>query len=366
MRHPARATAHRSPFEPAPIETRTGMAGRWPAPSGVRMLRGGVTALLVAGGLVLAACGGGEAQPVAPESGPAQATPAATATPEQAPATARATAATPTAATPVATATATAATPVVTATPTTATPTETTATASAAAATPTATPEPERQAGEAASGGATPTASPGAEESAQPANAAQREVTGASLPDKPDADGETEGEAGSSPAASAARGAVLAALRDALADDSAVHTWQDGPYTRQVRLVSGLVAQDTASNTDDDVVVTLGASESIVLRGDDHDDSNSTPVFLSGGELLTLPGGVLLAFDAEWDEYRINIFFTHNAIKLDRVSPRAFTTNAYFVETDAGMPSLDLANALASQEGVIISIPNWGRQLTTR
>ena len=38
---------------------------------------------------------------------------------------------------------------------------------------------------------------------------------------------------------------------------------------------------------------------------------------------------------------------------------RTFTTNAYFIETEPGFPSLNLANELAGQDGVVLSSPNW-------
>ena len=47
------------------------------------------------------------------------------------------------------------------------------------------------------------------------------------------------------------------------------------------------------------------------------------------------------------------------------MSPLGFLDNAFFVETEPGFPSLDLANDLAEQDGVVISTPNWGMEVET-
>ena len=51
---------------------------------------------------------------------------------------------------------------------------------------------------------------------------------------------------------------------------------------------------------------------------------------------------------------------------MDRVEKLGFIENGFFIETDPGFPSLDLANALAPQEGVLISSPNWWTEVTVR
>ncbi len=74
---------------------------------------------------------------------------------------------------------------------------------------------------------------------------------------------------------------------------------------------------------------------------------------------MTLPGGVLLVLDAEWNQARIDQFFKDNNVDRSLVQERTFTTNAYLIETEPGFPSLNLANELAAQEGVVFSSPNW-------
>ena len=142
-----------------------------------------------------------------------------------------------------------------------------------------------------------------------------------------------------------------------------VFTWEDGDTTRRVVLQDELVVQETAANTVDDVVVVEGVGDSIVQRQPMH-DQDSLPVFRSesGSGLMTLPGGVLLALDPEWDRARVDSFFSENGITKDRTSELDFIENGFLVETEPGFPSLYLANDLAAMDGVIISSPNWWRE----
>ncbi|WP_420626626.1 hypothetical protein [Candidatus Poriferisodalis sp.] len=43
-----------------------------------------------------------------------------------------------------------------------------------------------------------------------------------------------------------------------------------------------------------------------------------------------------------------------------------YIDNGYFVETEPGFPSLNLANSLATQDGVVLSSPNWWTELVTK
>ena len=145
------------------------------------------------------------------------------------------------------------------------------------------------------------------------------------------------------------------------------YTWEDGDRTLSVVLQGDLVVQKTSEITTEDVVVVKGAGSSIVRRQSTH-GANAGPVFKSesGGGLMTLPGGVLLALDPDWDETQVEEFFAANGISSDKVSEMEFIENAFLVETESGFPSLELANDLAGQDGVLISSPNWSREVETR
>ncbi len=150
------------------------------------------------------------------------------------------------------------------------------------------------------------------------------------------------------------------------ADAGVPYTWRDGDLTRRARLQPHLVLQRSSANAKDDVVLHDDGRESIVERRARHAEGGP-PVFRNeGGSLMTLPGGVLLVLDPGWDETRINRFFSANAIKPDRVTAQAFADNAFLVATEPGWASLELANALAEQDGVLIASPNWRSQITLR
>ena len=139
-----------------------------------------------------------------------------------------------------------------------------------------------------------------------------------------------------------------------------VYTYADGDRTVRVRLQSDLEVSGEGS-------VARGSGEHIVTK-DSAGRSSGQPVFRSesSGTLMTLPGGVLLVLEAEWSTAETNAFFARNQIKLSRVSALDVAANSFLVETAPGFPSLDLANALAVQDGVRISSPNWWREYTTR
>ena len=130
--------------------------------------------------------------------------------------------------------------------------------------------------------------------------------------------------------------------------DRTLYTWQDGDHTRQVW-------HETAA----------GDNQGSRVPGSSADGAGL--VFYSeAGARMTLPGGVLLALDPEWDQARIDQFFADNGIAQSLVQDRTFATNAFFIETVPGLPSLNLANQLAGQQGVLISSPNWRTEAVTR
>ncbi len=146
-----------------------------------------------------------------------------------------------------------------------------------------------------------------------------------------------------------------------------VYTWYDGDQAMKAVVQDDLGAQSTSSNAESDAVVAVKGQESIV-RKQPGQDSNLQPVFKaeSGGELMTLPGGVLVALDPNWDEARVQQFFSDNGIAEDRLTELGFLDNGFLVSTEPGFPSLNLANDLAHQDGVVSSVPNWSRERETR
>ena len=146
-----------------------------------------------------------------------------------------------------------------------------------------------------------------------------------------------------------------------------VYTWQDGDRTQRVVLQNDLVAQNKSEDTSKDVIVAEMGTYSIV-EAEFKQGTGAQPVFKSesGGGLMTLPGGVMLALDPEWDQTTVDKFLEGNGIDADEVTALEFLENTFFVETDPGFSSLELANSLAGEEGVIVSSPNWLHQLETK
>ena len=144
------------------------------------------------------------------------------------------------------------------------------------------------------------------------------------------------------------------------------YTWQDGDSTRQVWLEPNLVVKSDApvGPLQDAVVEVEGVTGA---RSEAAGAAGGWPVFRSrSGSLMALPGGVLLVLDPEWDEAQTDAFFSRNGIKRSRVSELDYLPNGFYVETEPGFPSLDLANELAAQDGVELSSPNWWREGSTR
>ena len=147
------------------------------------------------------------------------------------------------------------------------------------------------------------------------------------------------------------------------------YTWQDGDRTLTVLLQPDLTVEDTVDVRSSQGVLAETPGGSIVERGSSAAiaPDGGPPVFRSpSGTLMTLPGGVLLVLDEAWDQSQTTSFFAGNRIDPDRVSELEYATNGYFVETQPGFPSLELANSLAAQEGVEVSSPNWWREVIAK
>ena len=145
------------------------------------------------------------------------------------------------------------------------------------------------------------------------------------------------------------------------------YTWQDGERTITVLL------QDDLTVGEDGKLATQTPSQSNEQSGlGARDSANSNeepefPVFRShSGSIMTLPGGVLLALDETWNRAQTDAFFKLNSTQMNRVSELDYLTNGFFIETDPGFPSLELANSLAGQDGVVAASPNWRHEVSTK
>ncbi|WP_423922597.1 hypothetical protein [Candidatus Poriferisodalis sp.] len=147
-----------------------------------------------------------------------------------------------------------------------------------------------------------------------------------------------------------------------------MYTWEDGDRTLEVWRDPNLVVQpDGDVISREDIIATAG--DDVVVRGAATEDlrAKGNPVFWSeSGELMALPGGAVLVLDPSWDYSAIDAFFGRNGIDAGRLTELDFVTNGYFIETEPGFASLDLANSLAGQDGVELSSPNWWIERVTK
>lgn len=92
-----------------------------------------------------------------------------------------------------------------------------------------------------------------------------------------------------------------------------------------------------------------------------------SPVFRTGksGPLLALPGNILMEFEESMSESKIETFLLGKGLRIKKkldIPGRNF----YEIETPAGVASLNLANSLYGQPGVISSSPNWWREAVAK
>ncbi len=139
-----------------------------------------------------------------------------------------------------------------------------------------------------------------------------------------------------------------------------VYVWYDGDRTRRVLLQSDLTVQTGSDGQGDEVVARSAVTGTQANR-------QALPVFRSesSGNLMTLPGGVLVLFDSELDDAQISKFFTEQGISEDRVSPMLLD-NAFQILTEPGFPALKLANRLATSAELLLASPNWSFSAVTK
>jgi hypothetical protein len=96
--------------------------------------------------------------------------------------------------------------------------------------------------------------------------------------------------------------------------------------------------------------------------------ANLSPVYRygnpTGGRLMTLPGGVLVNFKADWSDGQIHAWSSAKGYALKQ--KLSVTGNWYSLETAAGQASLDAANAIHESGEVASATPNWWMETATK
>ena len=205
--------------------------------------------------------------------------------------------------------------------------------------------------------------SPTAQPLGVPAIAAHKALTSLASASVARAGGVTQVSPVTHPPAAGTRQGVVSAAQQAVPGTQTEYTWEDGDRTLTATLQTDLVIEERSGEALTDALASTPRG-SVVRSVNSRGRNTGLPVFTSSsGELMTLPGGVLLLLDQDWSDTRVKRFFADNAISRSDVSALGWIDNGYYIETAPGFPSLTLANALAGQEGVEISSPNWWQQV---
>ncbi len=153
-------------------------------------------------------------------------------------------------------------------------------------------------------------------------------------------------------------------------DEEQYYTYMDGDTEKYIVLRQDLVMErynpEQQDGTDklppDAIILDDGQRFRVVKKQSWHQegDENLFPVFSSfGGVVMVLTGGVFLVFESKLSQQESNTFFAEYGIDLARVSLVDDMDDVFFIDTNPGLSSLELANKLAKAEQVIISVPNW-------
>ena len=145
-----------------------------------------------------------------------------------------------------------------------------------------------------------------------------------------------------------------------ISEEGQVYVWYDGDRTRRVRLQSDLTVKTGSAGQGDEIVARSAVTDTQANR-------KALPVFRSesSGNLMTLPGGVLVVFDPELDDAQISKFLTEQGISKNQVSPMLLD-NAFEIGTEPGFPALELANRLATSAESLEASPNWSFSAVTK
>lgn len=82
------------------------------------------------------------------------------------------------------------------------------------------------------------------------------------------------------------------------------------------------------------------------------------------GAKKALPGNVIVQMKPSWTAEQINTWFEKQNITAIR--PLTFAPNAFLIQSNAGLESLNLANRLYETGDVVLASPNWWQERTTR
>ncbi|MCR9144312.1 MAG: hypothetical protein NXI24_18845 [bacterium] len=93
--------------------------------------------------------------------------------------------------------------------------------------------------------------------------------------------------------------------------------------------------------------------------------SQLSPVFIQGGMRMALPGGVIVSLDPDWSDTQCRDWVIAQG-SLVRERLKINSGNYYLIASGAGLASLEFANRLRGENGVLSATPNWWREVGHR
>ena len=139
--------------------------------------------------------------------------------------------------------------------------------------------------------------------------------------------------------------------------------YRDGSRTIKLTAATDLVL-DQKNNRLIPVTSRSDAPQSRFKPQPSHD--LKIPVFTTdSGERVAPVGGIILVLDESWTSLDVDVFLERHDL-VDDATLLEWLPGGYSVRTEPGMPAIELANRLARHEGVVLSTPNFWREVSER
>ena len=156
-------------------------------------------------------------------------------------------------------------------------------------------------------------------------------------------------------AACATSGTEATATNPAKTDAGQTYYWYDGKKKRAIQMAPDFVADFQQKS----VLQPAGSQKSL--------SSKQSPVFVAasgGNKMRALPGGVIVRFSQAVTEGQANDKLAGYNASVSR--PIGSSGKTWLVQTEAGMPALELANRIFEGGGVESAAPNWWQERTLK
>ena len=160
------------------------------------------------------------------------------------------------------------------------------------------------------------------------------------------------------------------------------YTWYDGDQKRSVWVNPELLAEFSDSTQTSEQSSTESSSKKVntaptfvrflTIKSDTtalkSTEKQQSPVLHStaslSGAKKALPGNVIVQMKPDWTMDQIHTWFQQQNITA--IKPLTFAPNAFLIQSNAGLESLNLANRLYETGDVVLASPNWWQERAKR